>query len=179
MILISRRRLRRRRPARNNGPDPIGQVRDVLITTLRTQLVQRPLQAQQVVAVQPARALAPVDVLGQRLHLLRAGELVVVGRPDVHERADGPGRRALRRVEGRVVDRVPVDLPDVQILLDLCYVVPLDAVRGAPDLFRRRGMVVRQLLPEGSLDQRDDAARRVWRPAVVLALRSGERLLVS
>lgn len=68
------------------------------------------------------------------------------------------------------MDRVPVDLADVEILLDLGDVLPPDAVRGAPDPLGRRGVVVRQLLPEGPLDQRDDAAGRVWRPAVVLAL---------
>ena len=75
------------------------------------------------------------------------------------------------------MDRVPVDLPDVKILLDLSYVLPADAVGDAPDPVGRRGMVVCQLFPEGSLDQRDNAARRVWRPAVVLAFVGGRSWL--
>jgi hypothetical protein len=67
------------------------------------------------------------------------------------------------------VDRVPVDLADVEVLLDLGDAVGGDAVGHAPYLVRGRVVVVGQLLPVGPRDQRDDAARGFGGAAVVLA----------
>jgi hypothetical protein len=153
--------------ARRDRPEPVRQVRDVLVAALRAQLVQRRLQAPQVVPVRAARAGAAVDVLGELLRVLRADKLVVVGGSDVDERLDGVlkslvvgGRgRGRGRVEGRVVDRVPVDLADVEVLLDLGDALGRDAVGYAPDPVRGRVVVVGELLPVGARDQRDDAAR--------------------
>lgn len=69
--------------ARYYRPDTLRQVRDVLVAALGAQLLQRLVQAQQVVPVQPARTLGPVDVLGQGLDVLGADELVVIWGPDV------------------------------------------------------------------------------------------------
>jgi hypothetical protein len=43
--------------ARHNRPDTLRQVRDVLVSALGAQLLQRLVQAQKVVAIQPARPL--------------------------------------------------------------------------------------------------------------------------
>lgn len=73
-------------------------------------------------------------------------------------------------MERRVVDAVPVDLPDVEVVPDLGDVVRLDAVRDAPyPAVARRGVRIRQGRPEGPLDERDDAAGRRRRAPVVLA----------
>jgi len=157
-----------------HGTSPICQVRDMLIATLRAQFVQGPLQPPKVVLVQTTRALGPVDVLGQGLDVLRAGELVVVRGADVDEGADG--RRAVGRVEGRVVDRVAVDLADVEVVLRLVDPVGRDAVGRAPDLVRGGVVVIPQRLPVGPLDEGDDAARGLGRAAVVLAVGVGERV---
>jgi len=109
-----------------SGPDPAGKIRDMLIPALAAQLVEGSLEAEEVVLVGAAGAGAAQDVLGQTLRLLRAGELVVVGRADVDEAADGG--RAVGRVEGRRVDRVAVDLADVKVLLHLGHLFRDDAV---------------------------------------------------
>lgn len=145
----------------------VRQVRDVCIAALGTQLVERLLQAQQVVAVEPAGALADVNVLGEGLRVLRSCELVVVGRPDVHEGANG--RRPVGRVERREVNCIPVDLPDVEVLFYLGHPVRADPVRRAPYLLRCRVVRVDQRGPERTLDERDDAAGRLRGAAVVLA----------
>lgn len=75
------------------------------------------------------------------------------------------------------MDAVAVDLPDVQVLLDLGDARGLDPVGDAPDLAvaRRRVRVV-EGGPEGPLDERNDAAGGLWCAAVVLAVwRAGRR----
>jgi hypothetical protein len=104
---------------RHDGPQPVRQVRDVLVAALGPQRGQRRLQPKEVVRVRPAGPGAARYVLGQRLRVLGADELVVVRGTDVDEGADGRAARGGRRVEGRVVDRVAVDLADVEVLLDL------------------------------------------------------------
>lgn len=112
----------------------------MLIPALVPQRRQRRLQPKQVLRVRPARPGAARDMLRQRLWVLGADELVVVGGADVDERAD---RRTGRgRVEGRVVDRVAVDLADVEVVLDFGDVGGEDAVSDAPDAVRGRGVVV-------------------------------------
>lgn len=69
--------------ARYYRPDALRQVRDVLVAALGAQLLQRLVQGQQVVPVQPARPLGAVDVLGQGLGVLGPDELVVVWGSDV------------------------------------------------------------------------------------------------
>lgn len=71
--------------ARYYRPDALRQVRDVLVAALGAQLLQRPVQGQQVVPVQPARPLRAVDVLCQGLDVLGPDELVVVWGPDVYD----------------------------------------------------------------------------------------------
>jgi hypothetical protein len=171
-------------PSRD-GPDPVREIADVLVPALRAQLVQGRLQSPQIVSVQAARPLAAVDVLGELLRVLRPDELLVVGRADVDERLDGPavlGRQEGRvdvggRVEGRVVDGVPVDLADVEVLFDFGDTVGRDAVGYAPDPLRGRVVVVGQLLPVGARDQGDDAPWGFGGAAMVLAGRGEGRLV--
>lgn len=154
-----------------NLAQAVRQVRDVRVAALVTELVERPLELEEVVAVQATRALAPLDVLRKGLRVLGPAELVVVGRTDVHERPNG--RRAVGRVEGRVVNRVAVDLADVQVPRHLGHVSRLDPVGRAPDLVRRAVVGVREGGPEGTLDQRHYASRGCGCPAVVLAGKFG------
>lgn len=155
----------------------VRQVRDVRVAALGAELVERPLELEEVVAVQAARALAPVDVFREGLGVLGPAELVVVGRADVDERADGRRRAVVGgRVEGRVVDRVAVDLADVQVPRHLGHVRGLDPVGRAPDLVGRAVVRVRERGPEGALDQRHHAPRGRGRPAVVLAGEFGGRV---
>lgn len=156
-------------PAGLDRADAVRQVRDVGVAALGAQLVEGPLEPEQVVSVEPAGPFAGVDVLGEGLGVLGARKLVVVGRADVDEGADCRGRPAVGPVEGRVVDRVPVDLPDVEVRLHLGHPVRPDPVRGTPHLIRRRVVGVGQGGPEGALDERDDAAGRLGGASVVLA----------
>ncbi|KAL2019216.1 hypothetical protein VTK56DRAFT_9943 [Thermocarpiscus australiensis] len=166
---------------RRNGPHPVRQVRDVLVPALPAELVQRLLQLPQVVPVQAAGPLAAVDVLCQLLRVLRPDELLVVGRADVDERLEGPVLRedlrvdARRRVEGCVVDRVAVDLADVEVLFHFGDPLRGDAVGDAPHLVGCRVVVVGQLLPVGALDEGHDAPGGFGRAAVVLAVSWGGR----
>jgi hypothetical protein len=105
-------------------------------------------------------------VLSEFLGVLGPYELLVLRSADVDEGTDGRG--AVGWLEGLVVDGVPVDLTNVQVLLDLGDLFGDDAVCNAPDLVRRRVVMVRQLLPEGALDERDDTARSFWSPSVIL-----------
>ena len=93
--------------------------------------------------------MAAEDMLGQFLRVLGADELVVVRGADVDEGLDGTvvrrEERAVRLgrgVERRVVDRVPVDLADVEIIFDFGDALGDDAVGDAPDLFGSRIVVV-------------------------------------
>lgn len=165
----------------------------MLVPALGAQLVQAPLQTPEVVAVQPARPLAAVDVLGQLLRVLGADELVVVRGADVDQRPYGRGGRfffsfffffsPVRRlgarglrllaggVEGGVVDGVPVYLPDVEVLFYFLDVVGFDAVGDAPDfVVGRRGVGVAQRGPVGAGDEGYDASWCGGCAAVVLAV---------
>ncbi len=106
-------------------------------------------------------------MLGQRLGVLRPDELGIVGGADIDEGADGRG--AVGGLKGRVVDGVAVDFTNVEIVLDLGDLVGLYAVGDAPDLFGRRVVVVRQILPVRALQEGDDAAGRLGRATVVFA----------
>lgn len=90
-------------------------------------------------------------MLGELLRVLRARELVVVGGADVDEGAgdDGGGGG----VEGGVVDAVPVDLPDVEVLFYLAHLFWHDPVRGAPDFVRSGVVRVGEGGPEGAFDE--------------------------
>lgn len=79
-------------------------------------------------------------MLRERLDVLGSRELVVVGRADVDQGADGLVRRG-GRVKGRVVDGVTVDLADVEIFFDFGDVSGFDAVGNTPDFRVRRGRV--------------------------------------
>ena len=127
---------------RHNGPQPVRQVRDVLIAALGPQRRQRRLQPKEVVRVRPAGPGAARYVLGQRLRVLGADKLVVVRGADVDEGADGRAARGRGRVKRRVVDRVAVDLADVEVVLDLGDTRGQDAVGDAPDARGRRVVVI-------------------------------------
>lgn len=161
----------------SHDPNPIRQVRDVFVPALRTQLIEGSLQSPEVISVQATRPFAAEDVLGELLRVLGTDELLVVGGPDVDQRLDGAAQEGPRVVggagcwvEGRIVYRVPVDLSDVEVLLDLGDAVGLDAVGYAPDLVGRRVVVVGQLLPVFSRDESDDAAWVLGGATVVFAI---------
>jgi len=145
----------------------------VLVTTLPAQLIQGSLQLPEVVLVEAAGALGAMDVLGQRLYVLRAGKLIVVRGADVHQGAEGGG--PVSRVEGRVVDGVAVDLADIEVLLHFIDPGGLDAVGRSPHPLGRRLMVVYEALPVGFLDQRHDAPRLLGCSAMILAVLRGRR----
>lgn len=155
-----------------NGPDTVRQVSDVLVPALRAQCVQSFLQLQQIVSIQTARPFAVVDVLCQRLRILRANELIIIGCANVDQCLDGAletrhkGRidrvetgRGEDWVEGRVVDGVSIDLADVEVLLHFVDSVRVDPIGHAPDSFRCGFMVICHLFPVGPLDQGYNTAR--------------------
>lgn len=94
--------------------------------------------------------------------------MLIVGRPDVDEGLDG--RRAVSRVEWRVMDRITVDLADIEVFLDLGDTIRLDAIGNAPDLVGSPVVLIGQALPVGLFNQGDDAARCVRGAAVILAV---------
>jgi hypothetical protein len=147
-------------------PDAPRQVADVTVAALGGKLLQGSVQLEQVVLVQAAGAAGPENVLGKRLRVLGADELLVVRGADVDEGADGAG--AVGGVEGLVVDGVAVDLADVEILFDLGDLVGDDAVRDTPDSFWGLAVEVGEFLPVGPLDERGHAAGGFRRAPVVL-----------
>ena len=72
-------------------------------------------------------------------------------------------------MERCVVDRVPVDLPYIQVFLDLGYFICLNPVRDPPHALRRLRVRIRERLPVRPVNQRRHAARRLGRPTMVLA----------
>lgn len=137
----------------------------MLVAALRGEIIQRYVETEEVVLVRAAGALAHEDVLRQLLRVLGPNELGIVGRADVDEGADGRG--AVGGLKWRVVDGVAVDLADVEVVLDLGDLFGLYAVGDAPDLVRRRVVVVGELFPVGALEEGDDAAGRLGRAAVI------------
>lgn len=78
------------------------------------------------------------------------------------------------------MDAVAVDLPDVQVLLDLGDARGFYPVGDAPDLaVAGRRVRVAEGGPEGPLDECDDAAGGLGRAAVVLAVGGVEDTRVS
>lgn len=108
----------------------------MLVPRLLPQIIQRGLQAEEVLRVRPRGPVAPRDVLRERLRVLHAGELCVVRGPDVDEGADCGG--AVGGVEGGVLNGVAVYLADVEVVFYLGDLVALDAVGDAPDAVRSR-----------------------------------------
>ena len=141
------------RTPRFNLTTPRRQIENMLISTLLAQILQRLLQLVQILPVLAARPTALYDLLRQRLRILRSQELRVVGQTDVHEALDrvrdvrwlrvASRRDALHRgahvllallvVEGRVLDAVAVDFPDVEVFFHFGHVAGWDAVGCAPD----------------------------------------------
>lgn len=72
-------------------------------------------------------------------------------------------------MKGRIVDGVAVDLPNVEILLDLCDMVGMDSVSYAPYFFGSRVMVICELFPVGPINESDNSSRSFWRSSMILA----------
>lgn len=122
--------------SRLHFPAPPRQVCNMLVAALGAQLEQGVLKHIQVLLVLAAGAFALHDVLGQLLRILRAHELRILREPDVDEAVDGRGGRGPgSRVKRRVLDAVPIDLADIEIVADLGGVRSRDVVCCAPDLF--------------------------------------------
>lgn len=79
-------------------------------------------------------------------------------------------------VEGRVVDGVAIDLPDVEVVLHLGNLFWDDAVRRAPYLVVGRGIVVvGELLPVAALDQGYDSSGSLGCASMILAMQRDEQ----
>lgn len=111
--------------------NPVGQVLDVAISTLRTQTIQSNFQAQEVIYIWPTRAHTLIYMLCQLLGVLRPYKLVVLRRSNVHQRPDG--WRAISRMERGVLDRVAIDFAYVEILTDLVDLRRFNSICRTPD----------------------------------------------
>lgn len=147
-------------------PAPPSQVEDMLIGTLLTQPLQRLLKLVQIISILPTRSTALHDLLRQCLWILRTQKLRIIRQTDIHQALDrvrdicwrcvGGRRDGLERcahvllmVEGRVLDAVAVDLPDVQVFFHFGYVARGDAVGCAPDFGRGAGVLLVKVLLGG------------------------------
>lgn len=166
-----------------DGADPLGQVVDVVIAAIGCEVLQRHVEAEEVVGVGTAGPGTGGDVLSQGLRVLRSDKLLVVWCANVDEGVDGrrlglgSGWVRVRgaggsRVEWSIVDGVAVYLADVEVLLDLCHAFRLDAVGHTPDAVGRRVVVVGEGGPVGALNEGDDAAGGFGGAAVVFAARA-------
>jgi len=149
------------------GLDARDEIADVHVAAPGAQLVESDVEVVEVLLVEAAGAAAGEDVAGQLVGVLGADKLLVVRGADVDE--GGDGRRAVCRMEGRVMDGVAVDLADVEILLDLGDALGDDAVGDAPDALGGRVVVVGELFPVGALDEGHDATGGLGGASVVLA----------
>lgn len=135
-------------PPRLNLPTSPRQIINVLIVTLITQIQERGVQHVEILPVLAARPFAFQDVLGELLWILRAHELRVLWEADVYETVYrtrlGRGRNVWGdrgRVEWRVLDAVAIHLSDIQVVFNFRGVRGGYVVGGAPDLFRRGGVL--------------------------------------
>ena len=147
-------------------PTPPSKIKNMLISTLFTQSLQRLLKLIQIISILSTRSPALHDLLRQCLRILRTQELRIVRQADVHQALDrvrdicwrcvGSRRDGLERcahvllvVEGRVLDAVAVDLTDVEVFFHFGYVARGDAVCCAPDSGRSGSVLWATLLLEG------------------------------
>jgi hypothetical protein len=106
-------------------------------------------------------------VLRKLLGVLRADKLLVIWRANVDKRADG--RRAVGRMEWRIVNGIAVDLSNIKVLLDFCDVVGFDSVGYTPYLIGSRIMVIGELLPVRPFNESDYSSRSFWSSSMILA----------
>jgi hypothetical protein len=122
---------------------PRHQVAYVLIATLFTQLQQSRLQIEQVLSILTARPFTLQNLARQRLRVLWPQKLRVLGKSNVHETANRSRLLLLlraiggncRRVKGRKLDRIAVNLADVEVFAHFCYFGSWNVVGCAPDAF--------------------------------------------
>lgn len=112
-------------------PNPITQITNMPISTLRTQLIQRLFQSQQIFHISSTRSNTIKNMLRQLLRILWTDKLWVIRRADVDCASDVCG--AVGGAEVCVVDAVAVDFTDVEVLLDFLGFFRFDAVGCAPD----------------------------------------------
>jgi hypothetical protein len=119
---------------------PRHQIAYVLIATLFTQLQQSRLQVEQVLSILTARSFTLQNLARQRLRVLWPQKLRVLWKSNVHKTANRSRLLLLRaiggncrRVKGRKLDRIAVDLADVEVLAHFCYFGSWDVVGCAPD----------------------------------------------
>lgn len=127
------------------GSHARGQIANMLIATLVRQFLQGCVQSVQIILVETTGALALVDKASQFVKILRTNKLLIVGSADVYQGAYRG--RAISGVERGVVNGVAVDFANVQVILDLCDLVGLDAVGDSPYLFWRGVVMVGELFP--------------------------------
>lgn len=148
------------------SPHAACKITNVDIFTLRTELSQGCIEAEEIVLVQPARATAAQYVLGKLLGILRTDKLLVIRRANVDERSDGG--RAVGRMEWRIVDGIAVDLSNIKILLDFCDVVGFDSVGHAPYLIGSRIVVIGELFPVRPFNESNYSAGSFWSSSMIL-----------
>lgn len=150
------------------SPHTACKITNVDILTLWTELSQSCIEAEEVVLVQPTGATAAQDVLRKFLGILRPDELLVIRRANVDERPDG--RRAIGRMEWRIMDGVAVDFSNIKILFDFCDVVGFDSVGHAPYLIGSRIVVIGELFPVRPFNESNYSPGGFWGSSMVLAM---------
>lgn len=117
----------------------------MLIAALFRQFLQGCIQSVQIILVGATGTLALVDKASQLVRILGANELLVVGSADVNQGTYCG--RAISGVEWCIVNGVAVDFANIQVILDLCDLVGLDAICNSPHLFGGGLMMVSELFP--------------------------------
>lgn len=93
--------------------------------------------------------------------------MLVIRRANVDERPDR--RRAVGRMERRIVDGVAVDLSNVKILLNFCDVVGVDSVGHTPYLIGSRVVVIGELFPMRPFNESNYSPGSFWSSSMVFA----------
>jgi hypothetical protein len=137
------------------------------IFTLRTQVGQGCVKAEEIVLVQPTGTTALQDVLCKLLRVLRTDKLLVIRRANVDKCPDG--RRAIGRIKRRIVDGVAVDLSNVKVLLDFCDMVGVNSVSHTPYFIKSRIVMIRKLFPVRSFNESDYSSWSFWSSSMILA----------
>lgn len=89
-------------------------------------------------------------MLGEFLRMLRADELIVLGRANIYQGLDYRG--SIAWMKRCVVNRVSVDFPDVEVLSNFRNFSSFYSICCAPD-FVGRVVMICQRLPERPLDE--------------------------
>ena len=106
-------------------------------------------------------------MLGEFLRMLRADELIILGRTNIYQGLDCRG--SITWIERCVVNRVSVDFPDVEVLSNFGNSGSFYSICCAPD-FVGRVVMISQRLPERPLDESYNSSRGFRCSAMVLTM---------